>query len=109
MMMAITVRDCLHSGRKTASHNAETAHSCCANRCCAYVPLFFHLIDMQDEIDYNLFSINIDPDALGNLYERIETFLRNPRKLLALQRNLEKVQVQKVQIQKVQVLLLFYK
>lgn len=48
---------------------------------------------VQEEIEYSLFSINIDPDALGTLYERVEGFLRNPRKLLALQRNLEKVQV----------------
>jgi len=42
----------------------------------------------QDEIEYSLFSLNIDPDALSTLYERVEGFLRNPRKLLALQRNL---------------------
>lgn len=48
---------------------------------------------LQAEIEYSLFSINIDPDALGTLYDRVQSVLRSPRKLLAMQRNLEKIQV----------------
>lgn len=57
---------------------------------------------LQAEIDYSLFSINIDPDAMGTLRERIESVLRSPRKMLAMQRHLEKVQVSPRQYCRVQ-------
>ncbi|GJP31276.1 hypothetical protein CLOM_g10571 [Closterium sp. NIES-68] len=46
----------------------------------------------QDALDYSLFSINVDPDDIPSLVERLDAVLRNPRRLLRLQRNVHRVQ-----------------
>lgn len=59
------------------------------------IPITFyreHDNPWQDDIDYELFSINIDVDAMDTLKDRIEEVLNNPGRLRVMQQELVRVQ-----------------